>query len=313
VQEARLYVKGEENSVTCGLCNHRCTIREGKTGICTVRQNSGGTLYATTFGRVSAEAVDPIEKKPLYHYIPGSLCYSLGSVGCNFKCAHCQNWQISRAAPEDLSLTEITPEEGVRRALRAGCKSIAWTYNEPTLSHEYALAMGEYARRDGLGTVYVTNGYMTAETLDELSPVLAAFRVDIKSFREEFYRKVCGAHLAPVLDSAVKARALGMHIETVTLLIPGQNDSPEETGGLIQWVIDNLGPDTPMHFTRFHPDYKVRDLPPTPIATLERVYQQARDLGLMFPYIGNVPGHRGESTWCPSCGAFSSREEAIRH
>ncbi len=304
LQEARLYQRAEGMSVSCGLCNHRCTIQDGKTGICGVRRNTAGRLWATTYGLVSAEAVDPIEKKPLYHYLPGSLCYSLGSVGCNFRCAHCQNWQISQTSPDDCQLREILPEEGVRRALRAGCRSIAWTYNEPTIWHEYALAMGGHARKEGLGTVYVTNGYMTADALRELSPVLSAFRVDIKAFRDEFYRHVCGARLEPVLESAVTARELGMHIETVTLLIPGQNDSPEETGDLIRWVIENLGPDTPMHFTRFHPDYKAREIPATPVATLERVYQQAKDLGLRFPFTGNVPGHHGEHTWCPACGAL---------
>ena len=264
----------------------------------------GGILYATTYGKISSEAVDPIEKKPLFHFLPGSLSYSLGSVGCNFHCEHCQNWQISRAGITDLSLRDLTPDEGVRRAMARGCASISWTYNEPTIWHEYALDMGGMAKENRLGTVYVTNGYITEEALREISSVLDAFRVDIKAFSDEFYHKVCGAKLQPVLDSTKLARELGLHIEIVNLVIPGMNDSPDETGALIRWIIENVGPDTPVHFTRFHPDYRMQDRTVTPAAVLERIYQQAKDLGLHFPYLGNVPSHRFESTYCPVCGAL---------
>lgn len=294
----------EEGAVQCSLCSHRCTIREGKTGICGVRRNEGGVLSATTYGKVSAEAVDPIEKKPLYHFLPGTLSYSLGSIGCNFHCEHCQNWHISRAEPDVSRLRDLSPEEGVRRAREAGCASISWTYNEPTIWHEYTLDMGTLARREGLGTVYVTNGFITEEALRELSPMLMAYRVDIKSFSDEFYRKVCGARLQPVLDSAIVARELGMHIEVVNLVIPGHNDNPDETGALIRWIVDHLGPETPVHFTRFHPDYHMKDRNATPIAVLEQIYHQARELGLRFPYLGNVYPHPFESTYCPRCGAL---------
>lgn len=295
---------GGDAAVQCSLCNHRCTIKEGKTGICGVRENREGILYATTFGRVSAEAVDPIEKKPLYHFLPGTLSYSLGSIGCNFHCEHCQNWHISRAKGESLRLFDLSPEEGVRRARSAGCASISWTYNEPTIWHEYPLGMGELARKEGLSTVYVTNGYITEEALRELSPMLRAFRVDIKAFTDDFYRKVCGARLQPVLDSAVLARELGMHVEVVNLVIPGMNDSPGETGALIKWIVEHLGESTPVHFTRFHPDYRMQDRGATPLAVLERIYRQAREMGLRFPYLGNVYPHPFESTYCPACGAL---------
>jgi pyruvate formate lyase activating enzyme len=312
MHEAHQYRKEEGSKAQCSLCSHRCLIPEGKRGICGVRENQGGTLYATTFGKVSAEAIDPIEKKPLFHYRPGTLSYSLGSVGCNFRCEHCQNWQISHGSREVAGLTDLDPAEGVRRAVGHRCESISWTYNEPTIWHEYPLEMGALARKAGIGTVYVTNGFITPEALRELAPMLEAYRVDLKSFSEDFYRKVCGGHLQPVLDSAVIARELGMHVETVTLVIPGLNDSDSEMDSLIRWVIDHLGAGTPMHFTRFHPDYQMRDRPATPIARLEAIYRRARELGLLYPYLGNVFGSRYEHTWCPRCGELLIERSGYR-
>jgi pyruvate formate lyase activating enzyme len=302
MREALQYKLNDDGTVTCSLCNHRCVIKEGKSGICGVRMNEQGTLFATTYGKISAEAVDPIEKKPLYHYLPGTLSYSLGGIGCNFHCQHCQNWHISRAILKDASLRNLSPEEGVKRAIASGSASISWTYNEPTIWHEYTRDMGTLAQKKGLGTIYVTNGYITEEALRELAPMLGAYRVDIKSFSDEFYKKICRARLQPVLDSAVLARELSMHIETVTLVIPGLNDDMEEISALIRWVIDHLGPATPMHFSAFHPDYKMTDRGATPVATLEKVYLKAKELGLKFPYIGNVYSHKYENTYCPVCG-----------
>jgi pyruvate formate lyase activating enzyme len=304
MHEALQYARIEDNAVKCSLCSHRCRIKEGKRGICGVRVNNEGTLYAATYGKISAEAVDPIEKKPLFHFLPGTLSYSLGGVGCNFHCRHCQNWHISAATLESGHLYNLSPETGVDRAGMQGCASIAWTYNEPTIWHEYTLDMGNLARKQGLGTVYVTNGYITEEALRELSPMLNAFRVDIKAFSDAFYREICGAHLQPVLDATEIAKELGMHIETVTLVIPGLNDSMNEMDGLIRWVRDHLGPDTPMHFTRFHPDYKMTDRSATPVETLEKIYDHARELGMRYPYLGNVFGHSYENTYCPVCGAL---------
>jgi pyruvate formate lyase activating enzyme len=304
MHEARQYTKLEDQVVHCSVCAHRCRIKEGGHGICGVRLNRKGVLYAATYGKISAEAVDPVEKKPLFHYLPGTLSYSLGSVGCNFQCEHCQNWHISRATLEDGLTRSLSPEEGVARAQGTGCRSISWTYNEPTIWHEYPLDMGTLAREKGLGTIYVTNGYITEEALQDIAPMLQAFRVDLKAFTEEFYRKVCRAKLQPVLDASRRARELGMHIETVTLVIPGLNDTMEEMEGLIRWVVENLGPSTPMHFSRFHPDYRMRDREPTPVATLEKIYRKAKELGIRFPYLGNVPGHPFENTFCPKCGAL---------
>ncbi|MHB8162743.1 MAG: AmmeMemoRadiSam system radical SAM enzyme [Methanoregula sp.] len=318
MHEARQYVKQENNAVKCSLCSHRCTINDGKHGICGVRVNEHGSLKAMTYGRISAEAVDPIEKKPLFHYLPGTLSYSLGSVGCNFHCEHCQNWHISRAELDGAMLRELAPAEGVRRAVASGSASISWTYNEPTIWHEYALDMGTLARAKGLGTVYVTNGYITEEALRELAPMLGAYRVDLKAFTDDFYKKICGGKLQPVLDSAQLAKELGMHVETVTLVIPGLNDSMEEQEKLIRWVIEHLGPETPMHFSAFHPDYKMLNRGATPVATLEKIYKKAKALGLRFPYLGNVPSNTYENTMCPHCNTtlierqgFSSRFVAL--
>jgi pyruvate formate lyase activating enzyme len=318
MHEALQYTKNEDGTVKCSLCSHRCTIKAERHGICGVRKNMQGTLFAETYGRISAEAIDPIEKKPLFHYLPGTLSYSLGGIGCNFSCRHCQNWHISRATLAEERLRDLAPDEGVRRATEGGCASISWTYNEPTIWHEYTLDMGTLARKQGLGTVYVTNGYITEEALRQISPMLAAYRVDIKSFSEDFYRNVCGAHLQPVLDSAALARELGMHVETVTLVIPGLNDDMDEISSLIRWVIENLGPATPMHFSAFHPDHKMTDRIATPAAVLEKIYRRAQELGLKFPYTGNVYSQMYENTYCPACGTtlierrgFSSRFLAL--
>ncbi|MDO9550472.1 MAG: AmmeMemoRadiSam system radical SAM enzyme [Methanoregula sp.] len=318
MHDAHQYTKLENNGVKCSLCNHRCTINDGKHGICRVRVNEHGTLKAMTYGRICAEAVDPIEKKPLFHYLPGTLSYSLGSIGCNFHCEHCQNWHISRAELDGAMLRPLEPAEGVKRAIASGSASISWTYNEPTIWHEYALDMGTLAKAKGLGTIYVTNGYITEEALRELAPMLGAFRVDLKAFTDDFYKKISGAKLQPVLDSAELAKELGMHVETVTLVIPGLNDSMEEQEGLIRWVIEHLGPETPMHFSAFHPDYKMLNRGSTPVATLEKIYRKAKELGLRFPYLGNVYHNRFENTYCPACNAmlierqgFSSRFMAL--
>jgi len=302
MHEASLYTRTDEGDCICGVCPHGCRIAEERTGICKVRKNVGGRLYALNYGKVAAEAIDPIEKKPLNHFLPGTYSYSIGGIGCNFHCKHCQNWHISQADLDSGIYREIPPEVIVEKAKKSGCRSVSITYNEPTIWHEYSMDIGRLAGKEGLKMVYVTNGYITAEALTQLGDVLHAYRVDLKSFSDSFYKTICGGRLQPVLDAAVTARGLGMHIETVTLIIPGINDSTEETGRMISWVIDNLGPDTPMHFTRFHPDYRMTDRGPTPVETLERIYGQAKDLGLSYPYIGNVAGHKYENTYCPSCG-----------
>ena len=312
MHEAHLFQKLDENVVRCALCSHRCTIQNGKHGICGVRINREGILYAATYGLISSEAIDPIEKKPLYHYLPGTLCYSIGGVGCNFQCTHCQNWHISRATTDNGILHPLSPGEGVEHALHGRCASVSWTYNEPTIWHEFALDMGQVARQNNLGTVYVTNGYVTEEALQELVPMLEAFRVDLKSFSDDFYKKICKARLQPVLDATLRASELKMHIETVTLVIPGVNDSIDEMEKLIRWVVENLGPATPMHFTRFHPDYHMIDTEPTPVKILEKIYDRAKELGVRFPYLGNVFNHPYENTYCPVCGTLLVERSGYR-
>lgn len=268
-----------------------------------MRKNTAGTLMPLTYGKVSAEAIDPIEKKPLNHFLPGTKVYSLGGIGCNFRCKHCQNWEISQISEFKGYLRDISPEGGVRRAVETGCKSIAWTYNEPTIWHEYTKDMGTLAKKQDLKTIYVTNGYITEEALKDISPVLDAYRVDIKSFSDDFYRSVCSARLEPVLASSIVAKECGMHIETVTLIIPGMNDSPDEIRALIRWVAENLGPETPMHFTGFYPQYHMMDKMPTTAAILERACEIAKEEGIFYPYTGNVGHTDYQNTYCHSCGA----------
>jgi pyruvate formate lyase activating enzyme len=304
IHEAVLFDRLEDNRVQCRVCAHRCIISDGRSGLCGVRQNSKGILNTLIYNTVSSEGVDPIEKKPLYHFLPGTLSYSQGTIGCNFKCAHCQNWSISQVSLDNAYTKNITPEDSVSRALDSGCASISWTYNEPTIWYEFTFDSARLAHKEGLKTVYVTNGYITEEALRDISPYLDVFRVDIKAFTDEFYRRICRAHLQPVLDSATIARELDMHIEVVNLIIPGKNDDLEQIKALIAWVLDNLGPVTPVHFTRFHPMYKMKDAVPTPVATLEKAWQIAKEAGLEYPYVGNVPGHPYENTSCPKCGAL---------
>ena len=304
IKEVVLFDRLPDNKVKCNVCSHRCTIAEGKLGVCRTRQNRNGKIYTLIYNTVSSEAVDPIEKKPLYHFLPGTKSYSLGTIGCNFRCMHCQNWNISQVTLEEAWTKEITPEEAIKRALATGCKSIAWTYNEPAIWHEYTYDSAVLAKKAGLKTIYVTNGYITPEALRRIAPYLDAFRVDIKSFSDDFYRKICGARLAPVLESTKLAKELGMHIETITLIIPTKNDSPEEITQIVRWVRDNLGVDTPMHFTRFYPMYKMDDLYPTPTETLEMAHDIAKKEGMKFVYTGNVPGHKYENTYCPKCNAL---------
>jgi pyruvate formate lyase activating enzyme len=302
LKEAMFYEKIGDNKVHCGLCAHRCKIAPGKRGFCGVRENREGDLYSLIYGTVSSEAVDPIEKKPLYHFYPGSYAYSVGSIGCNFRCKHCQNWSISQVSLKDAYTKDILPEELVERALFSGSKSIAWTYNEPTIWHEYTYESARLAKEAGLGTVYVTNGYMTPEALRHIAPYLDAANIDIKAFTEKFYHDVVSAKLAPVLESCVLAKELGIHLEITNLIIPKHNDSPEEIRELSKWVYKNLGPDTPLHFTRFHPQYQMQDLYPTPVETLITAHKIATEEGMKYVYVGNVPEQEYNNTFCPNCG-----------
>lgn len=319
IKEAMLYEKKDDGSVQCKLCAHRCSISQGKRGFCRVRENKGGVLYTLNYGLVSSEAVDPIEKKPLFHFLPGSLVYSMGTIGCNFRCKHCQNWTISQIDIDKSISVNISPFEAVEKALASGANAIAWTYNEPTIWFEYTYDCARLAKEEGLSTVYVTNGYISREAMEMIAPYLDAFRVDIKAFTDDFYRKVASARLKPVLDSAKHAKELGLHVEVVNLIIPTLNDSSEEIREMCVWIKDNLTADTPVHLTRFHPSYKMQHIPATPLKTLEMAYKIARSEGLRYVYLGNVPATRYENTFCPKCSellversVFSTRMNILR-
>ncbi|MBU0496912.1 MAG: AmmeMemoRadiSam system radical SAM enzyme [Candidatus Thermoplasmatota archaeon] len=300
--EAKFWVKKNNDTLQCLLCPHRCIIKEKGYGICGVRQNINDRLISHIYGRCSSIAVDPIEKKPLYHFHPGSQVLSLGSVGCTFKCKHCQNYTISQSTPEQLHLSKLPPNKAVEIAHVRRCNGIAWTYNEPTIWHEYAMDTARIAHQKNLYTVYVTNGYINSEPLHELSSVLDAMNIDIKAFSDQFYKKVCKGQLAPVKQTCELAVDLGIHVEITYLVIPGLNDSSDEIHAFSQWIVNSLGPLIPVHFTRFHPDFEMMNESVTPIKTLERIYNEAKKEGVSYVYLGNLAHSKYEQTYCHVCG-----------
>lgn len=314
LRAAMLYDKLPGSYVQCHVCQWRCKIAPGKLGVCQVRRNQGGEIELLNYALVSSATADPIEKKPLFHFQPGTLCYSLGGWGCNFHCQHCQNWQISCTAPgESLRASwQVSPDEAVLQAKRHHCQGIAWTYNEPSIWLEYTLDSARLARATGLYTVYVTNGYATEEGLDTIGPYLDAYRVDIKGFSDHFYKELSRvSRWRGILDVAARAKhKWHMHVEVVTNVIPTMNDSAVELEALANWIRDQLGDRTPWHVTRFYPHYHMMDLPATPVATLEQAYAIGRKAGLKFVYLGNVPGHDGENTYCYNCGRLVIRRMA---
>lgn len=318
---ARWYTRMDDGRVKCALCAHRCVIGDGSLGICRVRKNERGTLQTLVYGKTISQQVDPIEKKPLFHVAPGSLSFSIATPGCNFRCLFCQNADISQMPREQHLVMgrDASPAEIVRAARQYDCRSIAYTYTEPTIFSEYAYDAAVAAHDAGLLNVYVTNGYMTGELLDDLHPYLDAANVDLKAFRDEFYRTMCGARLEPVLDTLRRMKRLGIWVEVTTLLIPGANDDPGELRELAGFIANDLGVETPWHISRFHPTYKLTDRPSTSWESLEAAGQIGRAAGLRYVYIGNVPG-RGETTYCHQCGAalverfgFQVMTNHIRH
>ncbi len=306
MREAMLYEELPDSVVRCNVCQWRCVVKPQKSGLCRVRQNAGGVLQVLNYGEVSSVAVDPIEKKPLFHFHPASQVFSLGGWGCNFHCKHCQNWQISCQTPwegrEDSR--QISPETSIELAKKYNCQGIAWTYNEPVIWLEYTLDSARLAKAEGLYTVYVTNGYATAEALDAIGPYLDAWRVDVKGFSDSFYRQLAKVNRwRGILDVAERAqKKWGMHVEVVTNIIPTMNDDDAQLEGIATWIRDHLGELTPWHVTRFYPQHELRGIPPTPVATLERAYDIGKKAGLHFVYVGNLHGHEGENTTCYSCG-----------
>ena len=303
MKEASFYTP-ESGKVRCGLCSHRCLIAEGRRGICGVRENQKGRLIALSYGKLIAENVDPIEKKPLYHFLPGTTAYSIATVGCNFRCLNCQNSDISQRSKDGGEIVgrTVSPEEAVKSAVEAGCSSIAYTYTEPTIFYEYAYDISRLAAEKGLKNVFVSNGYTTKEALDTIKPYLHANNVDLKSFSDSFYREVCGARLEPVLETLKWHVKNKVWLEVTTLLIPGRNDSKEELKEIADFIKDELGDYVPWHVSRFHPDYKMMDTPPTPISSIENAYHIGKEAGLKYVYTGNVPHEDAENTYCHKCG-----------
>jgi pyruvate formate lyase activating enzyme len=303
IREALLYEKLSDKRVHCNLCAHQCAIKMDKRGICGVRENKDGTLYSLVYGTLIAENIDPIEKKPFFHVLPGSLSYSIATVGCNFTCDFCQNHEISQMPRSTLMITgkDVTPERIVAQAEKSGSKTIAYTYTEPTIYFELAYDTAKIAHEHGLKNVFVTNGFMTPAAIDTIAPYLAAANVDLKSFRDEFYKKQCGAKLQPVLESLKKMKDRGIWVEITTLLIPPLNDSDEELKDIAQFIA-GLGKETPWHISRFHPQFKMHSLPVTPLSSLHRAVKIGKHAGLKYVYSGNVPGDEGESTNCFNCG-----------
>jgi pyruvate formate lyase activating enzyme len=303
MKEAMWYKKLSDDRVRCDLCSHRCVINNGKRGICGVRENKDGTLFSLVYGKVIASHVDPIEKKPLFHFYPGSYSFSIATVGCNFKCTHCQNSDISQMPIDNNRIMgqDIPPEKIVEVAVRDNCQSISYTYTEPTVFMEYALDVAKIAKDKGLKNVYVTNGYMTEEVLNEVYPYMDAANVDLKGFTEEHYQNVCGARLKPVLDTIRLMKKLGIWVELTTLIIPTINDSEDDLRRLAEFIF-SIGREIPWHVSRFHPTYKMNNLPPTPVRSVIKARQIGLEVGLRYVYTGNIQGDDGENTYCYNCG-----------
>ncbi len=303
IKEAMLYSTLEEGRVRCNLCAHGCTINRGRSGICGVRENREGVLYSLVYGTLIAASIDPIEKKPFFHVHPASRSYSIATVGCNFSCDFCQNHDISQMPRTTRRITgeDVMPAEVVAKAKESGSQTIAYTYTEPTVFFELAYDTAKIAAENGLKNLFVTNGFMTLEAIEIIAPYLSAANVDLKSFRDEFYRKKCGARLNPVLDSLKKMKEKGIWVEITTLLIPTLNDSDEELKDIARFIA-GLGRETPWHISRFHPQYKMQNAAITPLDSLHRAAQIGREAGLKYVYSGNVPGDDGENTRCFHCG-----------
>jgi pyruvate formate lyase activating enzyme len=299
---AVLYEKLGAGKVRCNTCQRRCVIDDGKTGWCMTRKNEGGALYSLIYGEVSSISINPIEKKPVFHFYPGSKWLSIGSLGCNFRCPGCQNWDIAHWKHGEMRTEYVSPDKLVAQAKDTGCIGISWTFNEPAIWFEYTLDAAKLAKEHGLYTNYVTNGFITDEALDMIAPFLDVYRVDIKAFDEKTYMRT--GHIKQfrgILDVAEKAKEYGMHVEIVTNVTPGFNDNETELHGIASWIKNSLGPETPWHITRFYPHLELSHLSPTPIPVLEKAWEIGKEEGLWYVYLGNVPGHRLENTYCHKC------------
>jgi len=304
VKEVKLYRKLENNKVQCFTCAHECTIAEGKRGICGVRENRDGVLYSLVYGKAIALHVDPIEKKPLFHFYPGTKALSVATVGCNMHCQNCQNADISQMPKNRKRIDgeDVSPDVLIQMALDHRCRIISYTYTEPTIFWDYAYDTAVLAHDEGIKNTFVTNGYLSEESLEEIAPYLDGANVDLKAFKNETYRTNCGAKLQPVLDTIRRMKALGIWVEVTTLLIPGLNDSEEELKDIARFIHD-LDPGIPWHISRFHPTYRMTDRPATPVEAIQKACQIGSETGLRYVYAGNVPGDESESTFCYTCHA----------
>ncbi|MBT3175647.1 MAG: AmmeMemoRadiSam system radical SAM enzyme [Desulfobacula sp.] len=313
--ETLIYEKLGKKIVKCSICRHFCVIREGERGICGVRENKGGRLLSLVYPKLIAASVDPIEKKPLFHLKPGSFSYSIATVGCNFKCSFCQNSNIAQMPQNYNSMIpgeNLSPESIVKQAIIKDCKSISYTYTEPTVFFELALKTAKLAKKQGLFNVFVTNGYMSQKALEMVAPYLDAVNVDLKAFNERFYKTYCKAKLEPVKENIKIMKDMGILVEITTLLIPGLNDDKNEICAMADYIANDLGKQTPWHISRFHPSYLMNDRPATPVSSLEKAYAAGKAAGLSYVYIGNVPGQSSENTYCSSCNELLVRRYAFQ-
>jgi len=304
---AKFYENLDNKIVRCNLCPNHCILAPGQIGLCKARKNVDGKLYSMVYGKIASVHLDPVEKKPLFHFLPGSLIYSISTTGCNLQCKFCQNWQIAQVFPWEVETKKMSPEEVVEEAIKSGAKAIAFTYNEPTVYYEYMEDIAKLAKEKGLKTVVISAGYINEEPLKELLPYIDAYKIDFKGVDNKFYQKMTvSGRVEPVMAAMKIIKKSGTWLEIVNLVIPGENDSEEDLRKLILWIKENLGTDVPLHFTRFHPDYKLLNIPPTPLETLKKARKMAMDLGLKYVYIGNVDDLEGSTTYCPE-----SKEPAI--
>lgn len=298
--EALYYKKLKNNVIQCQLCPRFCIIKEGERGFCKVRENKKGKLYSLVYGKPCSANFDNIEKKPLYHFLPGQLTFSIATVGCNLACKHCQNWQISQARPKDVPTLTLTPKAVVDKTKKI-CKTISYTYTEPTIFYEYMIDCAKLAKKQGIKNTIVSNGFINQKPLTELYKYIDGVNIDLKSIDNTFYKDVCSGQVQPVLDSLITLKNKGIWIEITNLLIPGLNDKEKDIKKLINWIKKNLGKDTPLHFTAFYPCYKLMNLPPTNVETLRKARKLAIDAGLHYVYTGNLPNEEGNTTFCPKC------------
>jgi len=293
------YEKLKDKKVKCNLCPNYCIIKENEYGKCKARKNIGGKLYSMVYGKIAAMHIDPVEKKPFFHFLPGSLIYSISTTGCNMRCKFCQNWQISQVYPYEVKTKFISPQDIINDVKSKKINAIAFTYGEPSVFYEYMLDIAKLAKKNGIRTAVVSSGYLNPEPLKKLLPYIDAYKIDLKGFTDKFYNEVTSGKLNPVLETIKIIKKSGVWLEIVNLIIPGYNDDEKDIKRMAEWIKNNLGDDVPLHFTRFYPNYKLSNLPPTPIETLKKARKIAMDAGLKYVYTGNIPDTEGSTTYCP--------------